>query len=61
MKTGERPTWLPETNAHSSRKQAETVIMISSELPRRPAVSHRENQEEAQVSLPKPPAGPNLL
>jgi len=61
MRPGEGALWLPETNAHSSRKQVETEIMISFELPRRPGRSRRENQEGPQVSLQKPPADPNLL
>jgi len=62
MKPGEGASWLPETSVHGSRKQVETEIMISSELPRRPGRrSRRENQEGPQVSLQKPPADPNLL
>jgi len=61
MKPGEKPSQLPEPSANSSRKRAEAEMMITFERPRSLAGSHRQNQEEAQVSLQKPPAGPNLL
>src|SRR5262245_16129914 len=36
-------------------------MIITFERPRSPAGGQRQNQEEAQVSLQKPPAGPNRL